>query len=177
MKTKYVLFAATFAAAASLFGDAPAAAPRVNVIFDHPENFTDVKETSLGSEKGRDYILSRFKEYLEQRAPSYLALGQTLTVTFTDIDLAGEFEPQRGPNFNNVRIVKEIYPPRLRFTYKLTDTSGAVVKQGEERLTDMSYLMTASPVDTEDSLRYEKPLLKDWLSERFARPKNVTADH
>ena len=38
--------------------------------------------------------------------------GDKLTITFTDIDLAGDFEPWRGPQWDEVRIVKAIYPPR-----------------------------------------------------------------
>jgi hypothetical protein len=177
MKTKYVFFAAALAAAASVFAAAPAASTtRVNVIFDHPEKFTDVKDSYIETEKGRDSILALFKEYLEQRAPRYLADGQTLTVTFTDIDLAGDFEPQRGPSFDDVRVIKDIYPPRLKFTYKLVDADGAVVKEGQENLVDMGFQMMSNPVDAQDSLHYEKAMLDNWLHKQFGHPKKAAAN-
>jgi len=174
MKTIYIFFAAVLATAASVFAAAPAAVnTRVEVLFDHPEKFTDVKDSFMGTDKGRDSYLALFKEYLEQRAPRYLADGQTLTITFTDIDLAGDFEPQRGPNFSDVRIVKDIYPPRLKFSYKVVDASGAVVKEGQEKLVDLSFQMTSSPIDQQDPLHYEKSMLNDWLHSQFAHPKKV----
>jgi len=172
MKNKYVFLAVVFATAVSVFAAAPAAPnTHVEVIFDHPEKFTDLKDSWMGSDKGRDNYLELFKDYLQTRAPRYLAEGQTLTITFTDIDLAGDFEPERGPNFSDVRIVKDLYPPRMNFTYKVVDATGAVVKEGQEKLIDLSFQMTASLIDTGDSLRYEKSMLDNWLRDQFARPK------
>ena len=43
--------------------DTAAPPARVNVVFDHPENFTDVKDSYLPTDKGRDAILSRIREF------------------------------------------------------------------------------------------------------------------
>jgi len=174
MKTKSILLVAALTCATSIFA-APPASPKANVevIFDHPENFTDVKDSDFGTDKGRDGILGVIKDYLVERAPRHLAEGQTLTITFTDIDLAGDFEPWRGPDFNHVRIVKEIYPPRLNFSYKLADANGAVVKEGTEKLLEMGFQMTTSPIDNQDSLRYEKAMLDNWLRNKFPKPKKA----
>jgi hypothetical protein len=172
MKTKLFVLAAAFATAASLFAAAPDSSNRhVEVTFDHPEKFRDVKDSYMDTERGRDANLQLFKDYLLERAPRFLADGQTLAITFTDIDLAGDFEPERGPNFNRVRIIKDIYPPRLSFTYKLTDASGAVLKEGQEKLVDLSFQMTASVIDNGDPIRYEKSMLSDWLNKQFKYPK------
>lgn len=176
MKTKYAFLAASFAVAISVFAAPPTASNiHVDVNFDHPEKFTDVKDSYMGSDKGRDYTLQLFKEYLQERAPRFLAEGQTLAITFTDIDLAGEFEPQRGPSFDSVRIIKDIYPPRLTFTYKLTDASGAVLKEGSEKLVDLGFQMTATAIDNNDPLHYEKSMLNDWLHNQFKHPKKSAA--
>ena len=176
MKTKYIFLAAVFAAASSLFAAPPAVSnTHVEVTFDHPEKFTDVNDSYMGTDKGRDNILQLFKEYLQERAPRFLADGQTLAVTFTDIDVAGEFEPQRGPDFNSVRIIKDIYPPRLTFAYKLTDASGAVLKEGQEKLVDLSFQMSATVIDNNDPLHYEKSMLKDWLHSQFKQSKKSAA--
>jgi hypothetical protein len=171
MKTHHILLAAALACATTLFAAPPAANTHVEVIFDHPENFTDVKDGNMGSEKGRDNYLALIKEHIQQRAARYLMEGQTLTLTFTNIDMAGDFEPWRGPDFSDVRIVKEIYPPRMHFSYKLVDASGAVVKEGQEKLIDMSFQMTASPIDAQDSLRYEKAMLDNWLRDKIQPSK------
>jgi hypothetical protein len=176
MKTQSILIVAALAGATSLLA-APPAAPAtppvspVEVVFVQPEKFTDVQESYMGSDKGRDSILATIKEYVQERAARYLAEGQKLTLSFTNIDLAGDFEPWRGPNFNDVRIIKDIYAPRMNFSYKLVDATGAVVKEGEEKLIDMAFQMSLSPVNNSDSLRYEKAMLDNWLRDKIQAPK------
>lgn len=135
---------------------------KVTVAFDHPEKFTDVKDAYMATDKGQDAILAQIKDYVESKAKSYLRAGQKLEVTFTDIDLAGDFEPQRGPQFNNVRIVKDIYIPRLKLVFKLTGADGKVINEGKRELTDLAFMMRAA-FPPSDSLRFEKDILNDWL--------------
>ena len=140
------------------------AAPRTVVTFDHPENFTDVKDGYVPTDGGRDAILSHIREFLVSRADRLLPEGYRMTVTFSDIDLAGEFEPWHGVQWENVRIIKAIYPPALKFTYSVTDPSGKVVKEGSEDIRDMAFQMRLlTPYDTSiDNLGYEKGILDDW---------------
>jgi len=144
---------------------------RVTVNFDHPENFTDVKQ-SFNSDSASSPYLDEFRRYIETRAVKFLPEGQKLTVTFTDIDLAGDFEPWRGPSRQDTRIVKSIYIPRLKFNYQITDANGAVVKQGQANLTDLNFQedMPAT-VDTSEPLRYEKHMLNDWFHDTLKEPK------
>jgi hypothetical protein len=142
--------------------DLPAPTVRVNVIFDHPENFTDVKDSNMPTDSGRDAILSRLREFLVREASRTLPAGDDLTITFTDIDLAGDFEAWRGPQWDEVRVVKDIYPPAFKFTYSITDSSGKVLKQGTENIRDLNF-QTRLVLDTSDTLRYEKDILKDWV--------------
>jgi hypothetical protein len=142
--------------------DVPAPAIRVNVVFDHPENFTDVKDSGMPTDSGRDAILSRIRDFLVREATRYLPAGDDLTITFTDIDLAGDFEPWRGAQWDEVRIIKDIYPPAFKFTYSVTDSSGKVLKQGSENIRDLNF-QTRLVLDTSDTLRYEKDILRDWV--------------
>jgi Protein of unknown function (DUF3016) len=141
--------------------DVSVAGPRTEVVFDHPENFTDVKDSEYATDRGRDAILSRIRIFLVDHATPYLPAGDALRITFTDIDLAGDFEPWRGAQWSDVRIVKEIYPPAFKFSYAVTDPSGRVVKQGVEDIRDLNF-QTRVVLDTSDSLRYEKDILGDW---------------
>jgi|HubBroStandDraft_1064217.scaffolds.fasta_scaffold146527_2 DUF3016 family protein len=157
--------ALAMAAACALHAaDAAKGAARTEVIFDHPENFTDVKDSNFPTDKGRDAILARIREYLVYCTSRLVPDGDKLTVTFTDIDLAGDFEPWRGPQWDDVRIVKAIYPPAFKFSYMVTDSAGRVVKQGAEDIRDMNF-QTRVTIDTSDSLRYEKAILDDWARE------------
>jgi hypothetical protein len=150
---------------------ADASAGRVSVRFHEPEKFTDLKEraTDHENEEGREHFLPLFEKHLQNRAPAFLADGQQLAVTFTNIDLAGDFEPGRGPVHSDVRIVRDRYVPRLEFAFKLTDASGTVVKEGARKLLDGSFLIRGAGMDT-DSLRYEKTMLDDWMRKEF-RPR------
>src|SRR5690348_8532907 len=90
----------------------PKTLPRAEVIFFHPDKFTDAADGPRGSDIGRDSNLEQLKDYLVDRANVYIPEGQKLEVTITDVDLAGEVEPWRGPRFQDTRIVKDIYSPR-----------------------------------------------------------------
>lgn len=108
--------------------------------------------------------MSELRQYIERTGAARLPAGHTLSVRITDVDMAGQFEPERGSQFMDVRIVKTIYPPRITLNYRLTDSTGAVVSEGDRRLTNQSFEYNASPI-TRDDLRYEKGLIDDFLSE------------
>jgi hypothetical protein len=173
MKTSLVLRTLALGLAVVLcLPAAPAAKTndRVQVVFFEPDRFTDVKDSYMGTEKGQAAILDQIRDYVQERAAKMLGDGQTLTVTFTDIDLAGDYEPGRGPRSDEIRLVKEIYPPRIDLSFKVTDANGEVIKQGERKLRDMAFLMKLS-INTSDSLRFEKSLLDDWMRDDLRRLK------
>ena len=135
----------------------------MEVNFQSPEEFTDMNRT-YSALKGADRgYLSELQRYIEQRGANRIPAGQTLAVTITDVDMAGQFEPERGAQFIDIRMVRTIYPPRIDLNYKLTDQNGAVISEGERKLRNQSFDWTVSPVDQHDSLRYEKALIDDFL--------------
>ena len=119
---------------------------------------------------GRKANLNQIREYLVSRANKRLAEGQKLTVTFTDIDLAGDFEPWRGPEGMDIRVVKDIYPPRMDLEFKLTGPDGAVLKEGKRQLRNLAFMSTLS-INQNDALRFDKALLDDWLQSELGRSK------
>lgn len=175
MKT-YPLFLGALAGLAALgtvmAADAPAKADaRVEVSFAQPEKFMDVRDAYGSSEMGRDGILKQLRDYLVSRGGVYVAEGQKLTITFTDIDLAGDFEPWRGSERMDVRIVKDIYPPKMNLEFKLTGADGAVIKEGKRQLRDLAFMSKLS-INQSDALRHEKALLEDWLKSDFPPAKS-----
>lgn len=139
-----------------------AAAIRTTVMFFEPEKFTDVRDSATGSIAGRDATLAELKKFIVQRAARHLAPGQKIAITVTDVDLAGDFEPWRGPQFDDIRIVKDLYPPQFKLVFQLTDADGRVVKGGQRELRDLGFMMKLS-INQSDPLRHEKELLEDWL--------------
>ena len=93
-----------------------------------------------------------------------------VAVTVADIDLAGDYEPWRGPQCSDVRIVKSIYAPRFKFSFKVTDAAGKTVKEGTEDIRDLAFDMRLT-LDRQDPLRFEKDILKDWISSNLRAQK------
>jgi hypothetical protein len=168
MKLRHLLTLALGITAVALNADdrSAAAAARVTVTFENSEEFTDFREGIFDSEKERANLESRFTEHLARLAAPYLAQGEKLEVHFTDIDLAGDFEPWRGPSFDRIRIVKDIYPPRMKLVFRVTDANGNIVREGERNLRDLSFMMSTS-IRTHDTLRHDKDLLEDWVKREF----------
>lgn len=151
----------------------PEASATVQVVFEKPEKYTDLRDdsTDFDNEQGAKRYLPLLKEHLEKEGARRLPAGQTVVVTVTDIDLAGDFEPWRGVNSQDIRIVKEIYFPRVTLTFKIMDASGAVVREGERKLSDPIFQVNLSGGFQSDELRYEKHLLTNWLSDELAPAK------
>ena len=144
---------------------------QVEVTFFESEKFTDVKDGEFGTDKGREATLAALKEHLVKRASRNLLPGQKLAVTVTDVDLAGEYEPWRGGQWSDVRIVKDIYPPRISLAFRLMAADGTVLKEGKRDLLDMGFMMKLTDAFRDDPLRYEKELINDWLSTEFRADK------
>lgn len=162
MKTKTFLLAALVGLSASGVLHAKDETPsNVKISFDRPENFSDIRDGFTSSEKGQAANLEGIEKYVQKQAKKYLPADQKLEVTFTNIDMAGEFEPW-GADMNDIRIIKDIYPPRIDLSFRVTDQSGAVIKEGERQLRDLSFLMNLR-LNSQDPLRYEKTLLDDWM--------------
>ena len=143
---------------------------RVEVIFDHPEKFADIKGDSMNSPKGRAVMLDQIRDILETAGAGIIPAGQKLTMTFTDIDLAGEYEPWRSGPMSDVRIIKDIYSPRFVFSYKLTDAAGAVLKEDKVDLRDLTFMMRVT-ISRDEPLRFEKDILADWIRSVVPRKK------
>ena len=166
MKTHQLLLIA----AAGLVGSLAVAAEtatKVEVLFaKEPGEYADVRDGWSASEKGQAANLDALKQHIEKRAADLVPADHKLTVTLTEVDLAGDFEPWGRPEMQDVRIVKDIYPPRIDLEFKLTDAAGVVVKEGKRELRDLAFMMKLS-IDRNDPNRHEKELLNDWLRREF----------
>ena len=157
--------ALVLAAAHALAGARPAAADgpvtaRILVVFVEPQRFTDAKDAPG--------LLDELARFVREAGERYVPAGRSLEVRVTDVDLAGELEPWRGPQFESTRFMRDVYAPRIDLEFRLTDTAGTLVGEGTRSLRDPNYLTQAGRV-TEDRLRHEKALLRDWLEREFAR--------
>lgn len=154
--------------------DAPRSLPEqgpVNVRWEDPAKFSEIRYSHNTSESRRGNWVEALARHLRKQATARLPAGERLDVHITDVDLAGDYEPWRGVHFLDTRFIRDIYPPRITLTFTRTDANGAIVAQGERRLTDPGFLMGANTSSlSSESLRYEKNLLERWLVRELPRP-------
>jgi len=159
---------ATVAGGWAADGKIAAAAVRTTVSFEEPENFSDFREGVMTTAKDLEALQREFTNHLLRLSRLYVAEGHKLEIHFLDIDLAGDFEPWRGPSYDRVRVVKDIYPPRITLLFRLTAADGTVLAEGRRELRDLGFLESIR-LPTADSLRHDKELLAAWLRREFKR--------
>ena len=149
-----------------LAADAPRALPEsgpVSVRWNDPATFTELRYSRNRWESERGPWLTDLAEYLRKRAATQLSDGERLELTIVDVDRAGDFEPWHGAQHQDTRIVRDIYPPRMTLQVKHYDASGALVSEGERKLSDPAFLLGTTPINDSDPLRYEKRMIDSWL--------------
>lgn len=156
--------------------DAPrslAAEGPVSVDWTDPNEFSDIRHSGNRWAAQRGNWVEQLARHLQTRAAARLPQGERLEVTITDIMRAGQYEPWRGINLQDTRIVREIYPPRISLTFRHLDAQGAVIDEGTRNLRDFGFMMGASSVGSSDALRFEKSMINDWVRQEF-EPRSDT---
>jgi hypothetical protein len=138
------------------------ASAAVTVAFSHPEHYGDMPFAP----SDREQILKDLSEHfarLGQRLPP----GQDLRVEVLDLNLAGRIHPNfRGQQ--DVRILRGGADwPHMKVRYTL-ESDGKVIDSGVDDLSDMAYLDRVMRFSEGDRLRYEKQMIDDWFTKKFA---------
>ena len=129
----------------------------VSVKWEDPATFTEIRQSTNRFEAERGDWVQQLAKYVQTTASKALQPGQTLDITFVDIKRAGDFEPWHGPRASDIRIMRDIYPPRITLQYALKDAGGQVLDQGEAALRDSGFLHGSTGMQSSsDPLRYEK---------------------
>jgi hypothetical protein len=162
---KVMKFSKIVLASAMLLSSVSVLAGEANVTFGDLSKFTDVRpanETRSGFQKR---VVKQFTKEFEKLAEQ-LPEGYKLGVTVNDIDLAGDVLFGGG---TEMRVIKSVYWPRIKFSFVLTDASSKIVDKGEANIKDMSF-MDKIRMGREESFMYEKRLINDWFNEEI-KPK------
>ena len=157
---------------ATVLAASPAVAATVQITFKDADKFTDFGDTARAvPDARRNAMLGELRAHIQRRAAGRVPEKSQLVVTVTDIDMAGTFETTRGPALDRVRVFRDVYPPRIKLEFALTDYTGQVLKEGKRELTDAAFLK-ANIETRNDLLRYEKKLIDDWVAREFpGKPK------
>lgn len=149
-----------------LAADAPRALPAsgpVGVAWNDPATFTELRNGSNRHEAARGNWLTELAGYMRKQAERKLAAGERLEITIVDVDRAGDYEPGRDVAMYDTRILRDIYPPRMTVRFRHYGAGGAVLAEGERRMSDLAYLTGINPISSSDPLRYEKRMIDAWL--------------
>jgi hypothetical protein len=157
------------ALSALLLAMALPAAAATTVTYVNPERFTDVGRDRFHADR-EDY-LAAIQSHLVERADATVPADARLQVWITDVDMAGDFEPWRTPR-QDVRVIRDLYPPRINLRFRLEGPDGRVLKEGERSLIDQAFLQGGAALPTSDPVRYEEALLDRWLSREFGAPRS-----
>lgn len=142
---------------------APAgASERVSVELGAFDQMTEVRRLRGQPRRSAEQGIRSLARWLESQAAPRVPADQRLHVTLVDVDLAGDYEPGASIDMQDVRVVKDIYPPRIEIRWAFSDAAGEVLREGEGTLRDPGFMTVGGVIDS-DTLRYEKRLLRDWL--------------
>ena len=137
----------------------------VSVTYAQSSRFTDVGNRHFDATKDRSGYLELLTKHLIRRGKQFVPAGQQLAVTITNLDMAGSYDPSRSKP-GGLRIVTDVYPPRIDLIFTLTGADGSVVAEGRRELRDIDF-MTTTFAYRGDTMRHEKALLDNWLISEF----------
>ena len=150
----------------------------VHIRFVQPENFSDFRiqgrQENVSAGLFRDQVSSYLAPIVAKRFP-----GDNLTLTFTNIDLAGRIDPSKTRKLSDIRIDRNIASPlRLYFDYTLTNSNGKILANGSKSLVDADYLYRYTYYSDQAksaTLFYEKVTLSRWIDTSDLSAVKVTA--
>lgn len=167
MKTFLIATFALVLAAPALSN--PEAGAELNVTWQEPEKFTDIRAANDSRSRFQDRVQRNFEKFFQEIA-SELPEGYSWQITVTDVDLAGEVDYFATGTGQAIRVIKEINSPAIRFNHLLRDQYGEEVVGGEERFRDMGFMSRMSPRGSTPEFEFERVMLQDWFKKEL-QPK------
>lgn len=143
---------------------------RISVEWVEPKSFRDVKDGTFSSERFRKRVFNQLEKHLDKLA-SDLPEGQTISFKVTDLDLAGRIEPASfigySRSLDEVRIMRNVDIPRIKFEYALLDDKGEVIKKEDVNLKNMNYLNDVGMSNRNKPYEHEKRMLSRWFAKNI----------
>jgi hypothetical protein len=128
------------------------------------KSYRDIDPGNEGRKSFRERTFKDLEKHFAKLAET-LPEGQVLKIDVTDVDLAGD---THAAGINRTRVVKQIYSPRMNFSYELLDADGKVIQSDEVVVKDMNFMSGSNLKYRSKSLGYEKKMLDDWFKDAFA---------
>jgi DUF3016 family protein len=127
------------------------------------EKYRDLRTVSGSNKSFKDKFFKEIEEHLAQLAQP-LPESQTINFVITNVDLAGNIQLV---GTREVRIVKEIFMPKISLSYELKDEQGQVIKSDTLDVKDPSFLKRTNTRVERETFGHEKAMLTRWFNQTF----------
>ena len=138
-------------------------AAQVEVKWTNPDKYADIDAGQGHRQHFKDRTFKAFEEHFAKMAER-LPEQQKLIFDITNLDLAGDVN---FGGMKRIRIIKDIFFPRIEFNYQLLNADDTVVKSAEVSLKEMGFLMHSRLRYRNQTLGYEKAMFDDWFRKTF----------
>jgi hypothetical protein len=129
----------------------------------NPDKYTDIKAGNEHRTHFKNRIFKAFEEHFAKLSET-LPEGQLLKIEVTNVDLAGDV---RFDTMDRIRVIKDLYIPRMKFTYKVINADKSVAQEGDVDLKDMGFMSGSSLRYKHKPIPYEKRMLDKWFKATF----------
>jgi hypothetical protein len=127
------------------------------------EKYRDIDPSNEGRKHFRERVFYNLEKHFDKLSAK-LPEGQVLNIKVTDVDLAGD---THIGGISQIRIIKDMYSPRMNFSYELDNADGSIVTSDDVVLKDKSFMMGSALKYRNQSFGYEKKMLDDWFTKVF----------
>lgn len=146
-------------------------AAEVKVKWVDVDDYRDIEAVSDIQERFENRVMEDLTAHWKELGTK-LPEDHKLSITMTDLDLAGRIEPTYGVGGSgHIRVLDSVSFPTMTFSYTYTDGSGEVISEETEvRLKDLgdgSSTLRSIHGTSDDSLYREKRLMTEWVRRHF----------
>jgi hypothetical protein len=146
---------------------ATASAGEVKVEYKDYKKFTDMKPASEARGSFEKRTMASFDKIFADLARK-LPEGYSWNVVVTDIDLAGDVNHMITQTGQQIRVIKDIFIPRINFSYTLLDQNKVVVAEEKElKLKDMGFMTRTSNTRANEANEHERVMLERWFKDKI----------
>ncbi|WP_164852447.1 DUF3016 domain-containing protein [Rheinheimera riviphila] len=136
----------------------------VKVNWVNPEKFSDIRPANGSRKAYQERVTKAFEKILGDLAEK-LPPGYSLEISVKDLDLAGDVNPMYRIDNTDIRVIKDIYFPRIKLDYVLFDQNKQPIHQETDvKIKDMGF-MTSNHIGLQNrEFAYEHAMLKKWFN-------------
>ncbi|BCT92523.1 hypothetical protein LYSHEL_15470 [Lysobacter helvus] len=138
----------------------------VAVRWNDPAEFTEIRHSQNRYLAAQGDWVEKLARYVQESTQRALPAGERVDIDILDITRAGQYEWMFS-NAQDIRVMRDLYPPRMDVQFKHYDANGTVIAEGERRISDLAYLNGPQPLSSSDPLRYEKRMIDRWVYREF----------